>query len=71
MYLFISTSLVRGPGVFGEVRVDWNIIPALSAEFEEISGTITMRDRQSAATIVLKVLSDTDCAHVQTEMLYI
>ncbi|XP_056232770.1 adhesion G-protein coupled receptor V1 isoform X2 [Seriola aureovittata] len=51
-------SLVRGPGVFGEVKVYWNITPAAVSEFEAISGTVTMRDRQSVATIILKVLDD-------------
>ncbi|KAM3842448.1 adhesion G-protein coupled receptor V1-like, partial [Diretmus argenteus] len=51
-------SLVRGPGVFGEIQVYWNITPAVGSEFEEIFGTVTMRDRQSAATITLKVLDD-------------
>ncbi|XP_010764610.1 G-protein coupled receptor 98-like, partial [Notothenia coriiceps] len=51
-------SLVRGPGVFGEVLVYWNITPAAISQFEEISGTVTMRDRQSAATITLKALDD-------------
>ncbi|XP_053180894.1 adhesion G-protein coupled receptor V1 [Scomber japonicus] len=51
-------SLVRGPGVFGEVQLYWNITPAVASEFKEISGIVTMRDRQSAATITLKVLDD-------------
>uniref|UniRef100_UPI0037E7935A adhesion G-protein coupled receptor V1 n=1 Tax=Semicossyphus pulcher TaxID=241346 RepID=UPI0037E7935A len=51
-------SLVRGPGVFGEVQVYWNITPAVVSEFEAISGTVTLRDRQSAATIVLKAMDD-------------
>nr|XP_046243039.1 adhesion G-protein coupled receptor V1 [Scatophagus argus] len=51
-------SLVRGPGVFGEVKVYWNITPAVVSEFEAISGTVTMRDRQSVAAIVLKALDD-------------
>lgn len=46
---------MRGPGVFGEVQVFWNITPAAVSEFEAISGTVTFRDRQSAATILLKV----------------
>lgn len=41
--------------MFGEVQVDWNITPAVFSEFEFISGTLTMRDRQSEATIALKV----------------
>uniref|UniRef100_A0A8D3DRH1 Adhesion G-protein coupled receptor V1 n=1 Tax=Scophthalmus maximus TaxID=52904 RepID=A0A8D3DRH1_SCOMX len=53
-------SLVRGPGLFGEVQVYWNITPAAVSEFESISGTVTMRDRQSVATIVLKVLINVD-----------
>lgn len=57
---FLSLSLVRGPGVFGEVQVYWNITPAVVSEFEAISGSVTMRDRQSAATILLKVLSNID-----------
>ncbi|XP_070689817.1 adhesion G-protein coupled receptor V1 [Pempheris klunzingeri] len=51
-------SLVRGPGVFGEVQVHWNITPAVVSEFEAISGTVTMQDRQSVATILLKALDD-------------
>uniref|UniRef100_A0A3B4G959 Adhesion G-protein coupled receptor V1 n=1 Tax=Pundamilia nyererei TaxID=303518 RepID=A0A3B4G959_9CICH len=51
-------SLVRGPGVFGEVLVYWNITPAAVSEFEAIFGTVTMRDGQSTATITIKVLDD-------------
>ncbi|XP_040899032.1 adhesion G-protein coupled receptor V1 [Toxotes jaculatrix] len=51
-------SLVRGPGVFGEVQVNWNITPAVVSEFEAISGTVILRDRQSVATIILKALHD-------------
>ncbi|XP_061753493.1 adhesion G-protein coupled receptor V1 [Nerophis ophidion] len=51
-------SLVRGPGVFGEVQVRWNITPAEVAEFEELSGTVTMRDQQSLASFILTVVDD-------------
>ncbi|XP_035235780.1 adhesion G-protein coupled receptor V1 isoform X2 [Anguilla anguilla] len=51
-------SLVRGPGIFGEILVHWNITPAVDSEFEETSGVVTMRDMQSAATIRLKVPDD-------------
>ncbi|KAJ8380590.1 hypothetical protein SKAU_G00013680 [Synaphobranchus kaupii] len=51
-------SLVRGPGIFGEIQVYWNITPNVDSEFEETSGVVTMRDRQSAATIRLKVPDD-------------
>ncbi|XP_075960449.1 adhesion G-protein coupled receptor V1 [Anarhichas minor] len=51
-------SLVRGPGVFGEVQVYWNITPAVVSEFEAISGTVTMKDGQSFASIILKALDD-------------
>ncbi|KAI1900416.1 hypothetical protein AGOR_G00049720 [Albula goreensis] len=51
-------SLVRGPGIFGEILVYWNITPAVESEFEEMSGVVTMRDMQSAATIRLKVPDD-------------
>ncbi|XP_069555964.1 adhesion G-protein coupled receptor V1 [Brachyistius frenatus] len=54
----VMVSLVRGPGVFGEVQVYWNITPAVVSEFEATSGTVTMRDGQSVATITLKVLDD-------------
>uniref|UniRef100_A0A3B4ZW94 Adhesion G-protein coupled receptor V1 n=1 Tax=Stegastes partitus TaxID=144197 RepID=A0A3B4ZW94_9TELE len=54
----VIVSLVRGPGVFGEVRVNWSITPAVVSEFEAISGSVTMTDGQSAATITLKVLDD-------------
>ncbi|MEQ2283323.1 hypothetical protein AMECASPLE_010101, partial [Ameca splendens] len=51
-------NLFRGPGVFGEVQVYWNITPALVSEFETIFGTVTMNHGQSVATITLKVLDD-------------
>ncbi|KAF3695921.1 Monogenic audiogenic seizure susceptibility protein 1 -like protein [Channa argus] len=51
-------SLLRGPGVFGEVQVYWNITPVVVSEFEAISGTVTLRDRQSVATINLKAVDD-------------
>ncbi|KAI4876542.1 hypothetical protein NFI96_002228 [Prochilodus magdalenae] len=51
-------SLVRGPGIFGEIELYWNITPAIASEFLEISGKVIMRDRQSAATIQLKALDD-------------
>lgn len=41
--------------MFGEVQVYWNITPAVVSQFEAISGTVTMGDRESAATIILKV----------------
>ncbi|XP_028269622.1 adhesion G-protein coupled receptor V1 [Parambassis ranga] len=53
-----TISLVRGPGVFGEVQVYWNITPAVVSEFKVISGTVTMRTGQSAATITLIALDD-------------
>lgn len=52
----VPSSLVRGPGVIGEAQISWNIVPAVVSEFEVISGTVTFRDRQSAASIILKVL---------------
>lgn len=48
-------SLVRGPGVFGQVKLHWNITPADAAQFQAISGTVMMVDRQSTATIILTV----------------
>uniref|UniRef100_A0A672JI01 Adhesion G-protein coupled receptor V1 n=1 Tax=Salarias fasciatus TaxID=181472 RepID=A0A672JI01_SALFA len=53
-----TVSLVRGPGVFGEVQVYWNITPAVISEFEAVSGTVTLGDGQSVATFPLKVLDD-------------
>ncbi|XP_051546873.1 adhesion G-protein coupled receptor V1 isoform X1 [Myxocyprinus asiaticus] len=51
-------SLVRGPGIFGEIEIYWNITPAAETQFEETSGKVIMKDRQSAATIQLKALKD-------------
>lgn len=42
--------------MYGAVQVFWNITPAADSEFESLYGTLTMRDRQSAANIILKVL---------------
>lgn len=49
-------SLVRGPGVFGQVQLHWNITPADLSQFQTLFGTVTMVDRQSTATIILTVL---------------
>ncbi|XP_061673206.1 adhesion G-protein coupled receptor V1 isoform X2 [Syngnathoides biaculeatus] len=51
-------NLVRGPGVFGEVQVHWNITPALIAEFQDIAGSVTMKDQQSFASFILKAVND-------------
>lgn len=51
----IVCSLVRGPGIFGEVTVSWNLTPPVQKEFAEISGTLTMRDGQSTATVLIQV----------------
>uniref|UniRef100_H2M3Y4 Adhesion G-protein coupled receptor V1 n=1 Tax=Oryzias latipes TaxID=8090 RepID=H2M3Y4_ORYLA len=53
-----TVSIMRGPGVFGEVQVYWNITPAVASEFEKSSGTVTMTDGQPSANITLKVLDD-------------
>lgn len=50
--------------MFGEVQVFWNITPAVFPEFESLSGTVTMRDRQSEATITLKVRFTLLCIYV-------
>ncbi|XP_069483725.1 adhesion G-protein coupled receptor V1 isoform X2 [Ambystoma mexicanum] len=51
-------SLVRGPGIFGEISVSWNITPPLGKEFAATSGKLTMRDLQSAAVILIQALDD-------------
>lgn len=57
----VWSSLIRGPGVFGEVRVQWNILPALVAVFTNISGSVTMKDQQSFASFILKVRANVEC----------
>ncbi|KAH0628079.1 hypothetical protein JD844_008789 [Phrynosoma platyrhinos] len=54
----ISPINVRGPGIIGEVTVSWNITPHDQKEFAEISGTFTMRHRQSAAVVIIQALDD-------------
>ncbi|KAL2079826.1 hypothetical protein ACEWY4_025570 [Coilia grayii] len=51
-------SLKRGPEVSGDIKLFWNITPAVDIEFEQISGIVMMKDQQSTATILLKVLHD-------------
>ncbi|NWV12723.1 GPR98 protein, partial [Ptilonorhynchus violaceus] len=51
-------SLVRGPGIFGEIIIFWNITPPHQTEFVEVSGTLTMRDRQSAAVVLIQAVDD-------------
>lgn len=48
-------SLVRGPGISGEVTVSWNITSPDEKEFAELAGTLTMRDQQSAAVVLIQV----------------
>ncbi|XP_006885449.1 PREDICTED: G-protein coupled receptor 98-like [Elephantulus edwardii] len=51
-------SLVRGPGIWGEVIVYWRIFPPSDGEFVETSGQLMMRDGQSAAIVVIQALND-------------
>ncbi|XP_030367415.1 adhesion G-protein coupled receptor V1 [Strigops habroptila] len=51
-------SLTRGPGIFGEIIIYWNITPPHHKEFVETSGTLTMRDRQSAAVVLIQAVDD-------------
>ncbi|XP_032062639.1 adhesion G-protein coupled receptor V1 [Aythya fuligula] len=51
-------SLTRGPGIFGEILIYWNITPSHHTEFTEISGTLTMQDRQSAAVVLIQAVDD-------------
>ncbi|NWV26847.1 GPR98 protein, partial [Origma solitaria] len=51
-------SLIRAPGIFGEIIIYWNITPPHQTEFTEVSGTLTMRDRQSAAIVVIQAADD-------------
>ncbi|XP_069736689.1 adhesion G-protein coupled receptor V1, partial [Phaenicophaeus curvirostris] len=51
-------SLVRGPGIFGEIIIYWNITPPHHMEFIETSGNLTMRDRQSAAVVLIQAIDD-------------
>ncbi|XP_043565048.1 adhesion G-protein coupled receptor V1 isoform X2 [Chiloscyllium plagiosum] len=51
-------TLVRGPAIFGEVIVNWIIIPGNLNEFVETSGTLLMRDKQSSATILIQAVDD-------------
>uniref|UniRef100_A0ABM5FTD0 Adhesion G-protein coupled receptor V1 isoform X1 n=1 Tax=Pogona vitticeps TaxID=103695 RepID=A0ABM5FTD0_9SAUR len=52
--------IVRGPGFFGELTVSWNITPPEKKEFAEISGTFTMKDKQSAAVVLIQAVDDHD-----------
>ncbi|KAG7243926.1 hypothetical protein INR49_006081 [Caranx melampygus] len=54
----VFTETCARTGIFGEVQVYWNITPAVVSEFEETSGIVIMRDRQSVANIILKALDD-------------
>ncbi|XP_075398780.1 adhesion G-protein coupled receptor V1 [Tenrec ecaudatus] len=51
-------SLIRGPGIWGEVTVYWNISPPSEGVFVETSGKLTMRDGQSAAIVVIQTVND-------------
>ncbi|NWQ77266.1 GPR98 protein, partial [Columbina picui] len=51
-------SLTRGPGIFGEIIIHWNITPPHHTEFIETSGTLTMRDKQSAAVVLIQAVDD-------------
>ncbi|XP_071587409.1 adhesion G-protein coupled receptor V1 isoform X2 [Heliangelus exortis] len=51
-------SLTRGPGIFGEITIYWNITPPHHTEFVETSGALTMQDRQSAAVVLIQAVDD-------------
>ncbi|KAM9694992.1 adhesion G-protein coupled receptor V1 [Trichechus inunguis] len=51
-------SLVRGPGIWGEVTVYWRIFPPSEGEFVETAGKLTMRHGQSAAIVLIQALND-------------
>ncbi|NXK95299.1 GPR98 protein, partial [Formicarius rufipectus] len=51
-------SLTRGPGIFGEIIIYWNITPPHHTEFIELSGTLIMRDKQSAAVVLIQAVDD-------------
>ncbi|XP_014662998.1 PREDICTED: G-protein coupled receptor 98-like isoform X2 [Priapulus caudatus] len=52
-----GTTEVVGVGKFGAVSVTWQLTPR-DAEFAQTSGTITFRDMQENATIVLQAVDD-------------
>ncbi|KAJ7335780.1 hypothetical protein JRQ81_013721, partial [Phrynocephalus forsythii] len=58
--------IVRGPGILGELTISWNITPPEKKEFVEISGTLTMKDRQSAAVVLIQAVDD----HLPEERCY-
>ncbi|XP_048383057.2 adhesion G-protein coupled receptor V1 isoform X4 [Stegostoma tigrinum] len=51
-------TLVRGPGIFGEVTVNWTITPVDLNDFVETGGALLMRDRQVSATILIQAVDD-------------
>ncbi|XP_039203977.1 adhesion G-protein coupled receptor V1 isoform X7 [Crotalus tigris] len=50
--------LIRGPGIFGEITISWVITSPDQNEFADVSGTVIMRDQQSAAVILIQALDD-------------
>ncbi|KAL6087981.1 hypothetical protein STEG23_022841, partial [Scotinomys teguina] len=51
-------SLVRGPGVSGEITVYWRIFPPSMGVFVETSGQLTIQDGQAEATVIIQALDD-------------
>ncbi|XP_008827569.1 adhesion G-protein coupled receptor V1 [Nannospalax galili] len=51
-------SLVRGPGILGEITVFWRIFPSSVGEFVETSGKLTMQNGQSEAIVIIQALDD-------------
>ncbi|CAK8694047.1 unnamed protein product [Clavelina lepadiformis] len=54
----ITIMMKRGPGVFGEVLVDWQVTPADQGTFAEVEGQAYFRNLQNETTIKLRTVDD-------------
>ena len=50
-----SIHLTRGVGVYGQIRVSWQIFRNDITAFERTSGDVTFQDRQQIQTIIIQV----------------
>ena len=51
----IIVSLIRGPGAYGDVTVDWQIVPRDATTFTQFQGQITFPDGQEEIDLELQV----------------
>ena len=68
-----EVKLLRSPGVYGEVRVSWQIIKRDLSTFLQTSGDVVFEDMQAEAIITVQVdsnLHKPNYSHLPLDIVY-